>query len=148
MFQQVNQIILKGITRLSYTWRGFPGGSDSKESACQCRRCEFDPRVRKIPWRRAWQPTPVFMPWEFHAQRRLAGLQFMGSWRVRHNWATDTFTFPNLKGRKHKMKNMRLQWWWWGLLSGCLCNCENSPFRVCATMPSNENIYNKTKHKC
>ena len=31
---------------------GFPGGSDGKESACQCRRCGFDPWVRKIPWRR------------------------------------------------------------------------------------------------
>ena len=35
-----------------------------KELACQCRRCKrrgFDPWVRKIPWRRAWQPTPVFL---------------------------------------------------------------------------------------
>ena len=30
----------------------------------QCRRCRFDPWVRKIPWRRAWQPTPVFLPGE------------------------------------------------------------------------------------
>ena len=35
-------------------------GSDSKESACQCRRSRFDPWVWKIPWRRQWQPTPVF----------------------------------------------------------------------------------------
>ena len=38
---------------------GFPGGTSSKETACQCRRnktCEFNPRVRKIPWRRSWQP--------------------------------------------------------------------------------------------
>ena len=36
-----------------------------KESACNtgsCRRCRFDPWVRKIPWRRAWQPLPVFLP--------------------------------------------------------------------------------------
>ena len=32
----------------------------SKESFCQCRRCRFEPWVRKIPWRRKWQPTPVF----------------------------------------------------------------------------------------
>jgi uncharacterized membrane protein len=31
------------------------------ESACQCRRCEFDPWVGKIPWRRKWQPTPGFL---------------------------------------------------------------------------------------
>ena len=33
----------------------------------------FSPWVRKIPWRRAWQPTPVFLPGESHGQRRLAG---------------------------------------------------------------------------
>ena len=32
-----------------------------------------DPWVRKIPWRRAWQPTPVFLPGEFHGQRSLVG---------------------------------------------------------------------------
>ena len=38
----------------------------------QCRRLRFDPRVRKIPWRREWQPTPVFLPREVHEQRSLA----------------------------------------------------------------------------
>ena len=33
----------------------------------------FDPWVKKIPWRRAWQPTSVFMPEEFHGQRTLVG---------------------------------------------------------------------------
>ena len=33
----------------------------------------FHPCVRKIPWRRKWQPTPVFLPGEFHGQRSLAG---------------------------------------------------------------------------
>ena len=47
----------------------------SKESTCQCRRCRrhrFDP-MGKILWRRAWQPTPVFLPGESHGQRILAG---------------------------------------------------------------------------
>ena len=42
----------------------FPGGASGKEPACQCRGCKrrgFNPWVRKIPWRRAWQPTPVFL---------------------------------------------------------------------------------------
>ena len=46
------------------------------ECACQRRRYmrwEFYPWIRKIPWRRAWQPTPVFLPGESHGQRRLAG---------------------------------------------------------------------------
>ena len=38
-----------------FTW-GFPGGSDSKESACHCRRQGFDPSVRKIPWRKERLP--------------------------------------------------------------------------------------------
>ena len=33
----------------------------------------FDPWVGKIPWRRAWQPTPIFLPGESHGQRRLVG---------------------------------------------------------------------------
>ena len=57
--------------------------------ACQCRRqerCWFDPWVEKIPWRRAWQPTPVFLPGESQGQRSLAGyIQSMGSQRVRHD---------------------------------------------------------------
>jgi len=54
---------------------GFPGG---KESACQCRRREFDPWVRKVPWRRKWQPTPVFLPGKFYRQRSLAGFSLWG----------------------------------------------------------------------
>ena len=53
---------------------GFSGGVSGKEYSCQCRRhkrCWFDPWVGKIPWRRAWQPTPVFFPGEFHGQRSL-----------------------------------------------------------------------------
>ena len=44
-----------------------------KESACQCRRCGFDPWVGKIPWRRERQPTPVFLSGKSHAQRSLVG---------------------------------------------------------------------------
>ena len=54
----------------------FPRWLSSKESACQCRRhrrCRFNPWVRKIPWRRKWQLTPVFLPGKFHRQRTLAG---------------------------------------------------------------------------
>ena len=56
--------------------RGFSGGTSSKESACQCRRCKrcgFDPWVGKIPWRRAWQPNLVFLPGKSHGQRSLVG---------------------------------------------------------------------------
>ena len=39
----------------------------------RCKRYRFDPWVRKIHWRRAWQPTPVFLPGYFHGQRNLVG---------------------------------------------------------------------------
>ena len=39
----------------------------------QCRRLGFNPWVRKIPWSRAWQPTPVYLPGESLGQRSLAG---------------------------------------------------------------------------
>ena len=60
-----------------------------KESACQCKRCKghgFHPWIRKIPWRKKWQPTPVFLPGKFHKQRSLAGYS---PWkhRVRSSWA-------------------------------------------------------------
>ena len=51
-------------------------GTGGKAPPYQCRRhkrCCFIPWVRKIPWRRAWQPTPVFLPRESHGQRSLAG---------------------------------------------------------------------------
>ena len=46
-------------------------------------RLVFDPWVSKIPWRRKWQPTPVFLPGESHGQRRLEG--YTGLQRVRHD---------------------------------------------------------------
>ena len=53
---------------------GLTGGASGKEPACKCRRlqrCRFDPWMGKIPWRRQWQPTPVFLPGKFHGQRCL-----------------------------------------------------------------------------
>ena len=47
-----------------------------KNLGCQCRRhkrCRFDAWVQKMPWRRPWQPTPVFLSGESHGQRSLAG---------------------------------------------------------------------------
>ena len=69
---------------------GFPGGISGKQRTCQCRRykrCRFNPWVRKIPWRREWQPIPVFLPAESHCQAPRTeepnGLQSKGSQRVR-----------------------------------------------------------------
>ena len=51
---------------------GFSGGSVVKNPPTM-KALRFDPWVRKIPWRRAWQPILVFLPGEAHGQRSLAG---------------------------------------------------------------------------
>ena len=51
----------------------IPRWLSGKESGCRCRKLRFDPQVRKIPWRRKWQPTPVFLPRESYGQRSLVG---------------------------------------------------------------------------
>ena len=43
-----------------------PGGSDGKESACQAGDLGLIHESGRFPWRRKWQPTPVFLPGEFH----------------------------------------------------------------------------------
>ena len=53
----------------------------------------FDPWVGKTPWRREWLPTPVFLPGEFHGQRRLVGYSSWGSQRVGHDRMTYTYTY-------------------------------------------------------
>ena len=60
---------------------GFPDGASGKEPVCQCRKCKrrgFNPWVQKIPWRRPWLPTPVFLPGESHGQRSLMGYSPQG----------------------------------------------------------------------
>ena len=49
----------------------------------QCRRPGFNPWIRKIPWRRAWQPTPVFLPGEFPGQTSPAGYSL---WSCKETW--------------------------------------------------------------
>ena len=99
-----------GVGRLSLTllWNGlFTAKLQIPGFSCRlrwsrihlwCRRCRryhgFDPWVGKVPWRRAWQPTPVFLPWRIPWIEEPGGLQSIGSQRVRHDWGTDTFTLP------------------------------------------------------
>ena len=69
---------------------GFPGSASGKESVCHCRRLKrhrFDPWVRKIPWRRSWLSSPIFLPGEFPWTGEPGGLQSKGLQRVRHDWS-------------------------------------------------------------
>ena len=56
----------------------------------QCRRLEFNSWTMKIPWRRDWQSTPVFLPREFHVQRSLAGYSL---WNLKESDITEHFHF-------------------------------------------------------
>ena len=51
----------------------LPGGPVVKNPPAWCRRCSFNPWVRKIPWSRKWKPMPVLLPGKFHGQRSLEG---------------------------------------------------------------------------
>ena len=61
---------------------GLPRWLQGKESACQCRKGQFNPWVENILWRSKWQPTSVFFPGKSHGQKEPGGQQFMGSQRV------------------------------------------------------------------
>ena len=75
------------------TW-GFPGHASGKESACQFRRYRFNPCVRKIFWRRKWQPTP--------------GLWHGNVKRVGQDWAQSAI------GPRHFPRITISFWIWWG----------------------------------
>ena len=85
--------------------------------------------VRKIPCRKVWQPTPVFLPGEFHGQRNLEGCSPWGSQRVGHDWVTNTVWkmrpcrdrgIPGRGNRTFKSLQARRQ----------MVNLRNRPFHV------------------
>ena len=66
------------------------------------KRYGFDPWVWKIPWRRKWQPTPVFLPGESHGQEP-DQLRSLGLQRVRQDWSDLASRFSSLKKKKKKI---------------------------------------------
>ena len=69
--------------------KGFPGGSDSKESTCQCRRhgrsYGFNPSIRKIPMEEEMATHSSILAWEIPWTEEPGGLQSMGLQRIGHN---------------------------------------------------------------
>ena len=74
----------------------------------QCRRCRFDPWVRKIPWRRKWQPTPVFLPGKSHGQRSLAGCS-PGSHK--ESDTNEHIAFKVANGKRQAKTNWKFKQW-------------------------------------
>ena len=89
---------LMGSHRVGHDWSDLaaattltvgPGASEGKESSCNTGNLRLDPWVRKVPWRRKWQLTPVFLPAEFHGVwwatvHRMAKSQAQLKWLSTH----------------------------------------------------------------
>ena len=67
------------------------------------KRFRFNPWVGKIPWRRAWQPTPVFLPGEFHGQRNLGGYSPWGCKESDTNYQKLASDATGLRARSRKI---------------------------------------------
>ena len=101
------------ITETQSAWNknrieGRPGGASGKEPTCHCKkykRLGFGPWTGKMPWRRAWQTTPMFLPGESHR------LQSIRSQRVAHN--SSDLASIQIDNFKISIKNncLRLQYW-------------------------------------
>ena len=80
----VSKVMTLLFNMFSWFVMAFPGGSDGKGPACNAGD-GFDPWVGNIPWRRAWQPTPVFLPGKSPWTEEPGGLLFTGSQRTGHD---------------------------------------------------------------
>ena len=88
---RVNQRIV--LINIPHSSGGAPRWLSGRESTCQCRRCGLNSWAGKIPWRRKWQPTLLFLSGTFHGQRSRAGWVrgVAGSW----TWLSKATEFPN-----------------------------------------------------
>ena len=84
---QIREQLKRWYIQIKLRWR-LPGGSDGKSICLQCGKPGFDPWIGKIPWRRKWQPTPVFLPGESHGKWSLAGYS---PWGCRESDMTEQF---------------------------------------------------------
>ena len=66
------------------------------------RETQYNPWVRKIPWRRKWQTTPVFLPGEFHRQKSLTGYS---PWGCKELGTTERLT---LSLKDHKQRTVKI----------------------------------------
>ena len=86
----------------------LPRWLNGKESACQCRRRGCDSWITKIPWRRKWLPTPVFLPGKSHGQRSLVHHSPWGqkesdmTWRLNSNNNNSRIQWPSVPPMSYK----------------------------------------------
>ena len=100
----------------------MPGGSDSKEPACSVGDPGLIPGLGRFPWRRAWQPTPVFLSGEFHGQRSPVGYSpWSHKESDRAEWLTPSFFLLSA----YKFRNFAS---FWQIKPFDIMNC--SPFSL------------------
>ena len=101
---------IKCYIRFQWCWVGFPGVASGNESSCQCRSdrsCRFNLWVGKIPWRMAWQPTPVFLLGESYRQRSPAGYSPWG-----HKESDTTKMTSHTHTMLATLKFLKTSTWW------------------------------------
>ena len=95
MFPQFHSAVTRGDGQTFE--KGYTQGGSSQvallvknppANAGRRKRCRFDSWVGNIPWRKKWQPTPVFLPGEFHGQRSLVGYSPQGHTELEKTEAT------------------------------------------------------------
>ena len=81
---------------------GFPRGSHSEKPTCNAGDMCSTPGLGRSPWRKKWQPTPVFLPGEFHGQSSLEGYS---PWGRKELDTTDWLTHPHTRTCTHMLRN-------------------------------------------
>ena len=85
-YHSMGTLNLPGVSQVALVVNNLPANAGDVRDTCG-----LDPWVRKMLWRRTWQPTPVFLPGESHGERSLAGYIPWGHKEL--DTATNTFTF-------------------------------------------------------
>ena len=101
MHGQWNCILIQKRNPYTYGHASCPGGTSGKEVACQGRRHKahgFNFFVWKIPWSRAQQPTPVFLPGQSHVWWRQAGYS---SWGCKESDKTEATLHLHMQYTEH-----------------------------------------------
>ena len=99
--------IIIWITLITWYLSWWLGGKEFTFQCRRLRRCGFDPWVGKIPWRKKWESTPVFLPAKSHGQRSLAGYSPWGCKRIRYDFVIEQqyyFQLCILKIQEEKKK--------------------------------------------
>ena len=96
---------------------GLPRWLSAKESACSAGDAGSIPGLGRFPWRRAWKPTPVFLPGESHGQRSLTGYSPWGSQSTGDDLVTKSckmYLITILRGNEDLTDDLNLSWKWRG----------------------------------